>query len=92
MLSEPRSGQWTPDIYHYLHALATDLMGNASLHAKCVVVDRSIVFIWAASFTEAVHWRNIEGGALTGLPTCAAHRVRHFLALAAVGLLCRLPA
>lgn len=35
---------------------------RASLHAKCVIVDRSIALVTSANFTDAAQWRNIEAG------------------------------
>ncbi len=37
---------------------------RASLHAKCLVVDRSIALVTSANFTDAAHERNIEAGVL----------------------------
>ena len=37
---------------------------RGSLHAKCVVVDRSTALVTSANFTEAAQHRNIEAGLL----------------------------
>jgi hypothetical protein len=43
---------------------------RASLHAKCVVVDRSIALVTSANFTDAAQWKNIEAGVqIRHLPT-----------------------
>jgi phosphatidylserine/phosphatidylglycerophosphate/cardiolipin synthase-like enzyme len=58
----------------YLHALRWNTVTSralsaepgprASLHAKCIVVDRRWSFITSANFTEAAQERNIEAGVL----------------------------
>jgi phosphatidylserine/phosphatidylglycerophosphate/cardiolipin synthase-like enzyme len=63
-----------------------DRTKKAALHAKCVVVDRSVAFVSSANFTEAAQNRNIEVGALIKSPSYAARLVHHFQALAAAGL------
>ncbi len=53
-----------PDIYYDPRALEVEGTKRASLHAKCVVVDRRIAMITSANFTEAAHERNIEAGVI----------------------------
>lgn len=84
-------GQRMPDIYYDPRALEMDRTKKAALHAKCVVVDRSVAFVSSANFTEAAQNRNIEVGALIKSPSYAARLVHHFQALAAAGLLYRVP-
>ena len=84
-------GQRMPDIYYDPRALEMDRTKKAALHAKCVVVDRSVAFVSSANFTEAAQNRNIEVGALIKSPSYAARLVHHFQALAAAGLLCPIP-
>jgi phosphatidylserine/phosphatidylglycerophosphate/cardiolipin synthase-like enzyme len=50
---------------------------RASLHAKCVVVDREAALISSANFTEAGHQRNIEVGLLIRTPM-VAERITFF--------------
>jgi phosphatidylserine/phosphatidylglycerophosphate/cardiolipin synthase-like enzyme len=45
-------------------SLELDARRRANLHVKCVVVDRQVVFVSSANFTEAVQERNIEVGVL----------------------------
>lgn len=51
-----------PDIYYDPRSLEVEGTKRASLHAKCVVVDKRIAMITSANFTEAAHERNIEAG------------------------------
>lgn len=44
---------------------------RATLHAKCVVVDRRWAFVTSANFTEAAQERNIEAGVLLEHPRLA---------------------
>jgi len=76
-----------PDIFYDPRSLALPADKRASLHAKCVVVDRREVFVSSANFTEAAHERNIEVGLLIHSRTLAERIVRHFEALLAEGLL-----
>jgi phosphatidylserine/phosphatidylglycerophosphate/cardiolipin synthase-like enzyme len=57
------------------------------LHAKCVVVDRQVVFVSSANFTEAAQERNIEVGLLSRSPALATQVAGHFQSLAAAGVL-----
>lgn len=51
-----------PDVFYDPRALDRDGQRRSSLHAKCVVVDRSAALITSANFTEAAQERNIECG------------------------------
>jgi hypothetical protein len=53
-----------PELYYDPRAHALTGEGRASLHAKCVVVDRKAALITSANFTEAAQKRNIELGLL----------------------------
>jgi phosphatidylserine/phosphatidylglycerophosphate/cardiolipin synthase-like enzyme len=57
-------GDKLPDLYYDARALAEDSQQRASLHAKCVIVDRRIALITSANFTEAAQRKNIEAGVL----------------------------
>jgi phosphatidylserine/phosphatidylglycerophosphate/cardiolipin synthase-like enzyme len=61
----------------------------AALHAKCIVVDRSAVFVSSANFTEAAQEKNIEVGLLLKSPVVADRISRFFEQLAAARLLRR---
>lgn len=84
-------GKRMPDIYYDPRALEMDKTRKAALHAKCVVVDRSVAFVSSANFTEAAQNRNIEVGALIKSPSYAARLVHHFHALAMARLLVGIP-
>lgn len=90
-----RTEQWPgarfPELYYYPLSLEMDPKQKAALHAKCVVVDRTVAFVSSANFTEAAQNRNIEVGALIKSPAYAARLVHHFQALAAAGLLSAIP-
>jgi phosphatidylserine/phosphatidylglycerophosphate/cardiolipin synthase-like enzyme len=59
-----------PEIFYDPRSLAMPADKRASLHAKCVVVDRREVFVSSANFTEAAHERNIEVGLLIHSRPC----------------------
>lgn len=64
--SDFRKRQWPwvplPEIFHDPRALRTDATARASMHAKCVIVDRRICLITSANFTPAAQERNVEVG------------------------------
>ena len=76
-----------PALFYDPRSLAMSADKRASLHAKCVIVDRREVFVSSANFTEAAHERNIEVGLLIHSRTLAERLVRHFEALLAEGVL-----
>ncbi len=53
-----------PRVFYDPRSLSADLTQRSSLHAKCVVADRSAALITSANFTEAAQERNIEVGVL----------------------------
>lgn len=65
-------GDRLPELYYDPRALSTETGPRASLHAKCIVVDRRWAFITSANFTEAAHERNIEAGVLVDDPYLAS--------------------
>jgi hypothetical protein len=65
-------GERLPELYYDPRALSTEPGPRASLHAKCIVVDRRWSFITSANFTEAAQDRNIEAGVLVDDPHLAA--------------------
>ncbi len=89
--TEQWPGKRFPELYYDPRSLEMDPKQKAALHAKCVVVDRSVAFVSSANFTEAAQNRNIEVGALIKSPAYAVRLVHHFQALAAAGLLCAIP-
>lgn len=61
-----RQWPWTPlpEVFHDPRALRSDAASRASMHAKCVIVDRRICLITSANFTPAAQERNVEVGVL----------------------------
>jgi len=53
-----------PELFYDPRSLSPDHEHRSSLHAKCVVVDRSAALITSANFTRAAQQRNIEVGLL----------------------------
>jgi phosphatidylserine/phosphatidylglycerophosphate/cardiolipin synthase-like enzyme len=91
-LNRFRTQQWPdgkrlPDIYYDPRSLSTEGVTRSCLHAKCVVVDRHVVFISSANFTEAAQDRNIEVGLLVRSSNIARQLSEHFMTLADTKLL-----
>lgn len=57
-------GKRLPEVFYDPRALAETWEERASLHAKCVIVDRRVAIITSANFTEAAQRKNIEAGVL----------------------------
>jgi len=57
-------GKLLPKMYYDPRSLANSTQEKASLHAKCVIVDRRAALVTSANFTEAAHRKNIETGVL----------------------------
>ena len=55
-------GYRLPQVFFDPRSVADDQAIRSSLHAKCIVVDSSHVFVSSANFTEAAQERNIEVG------------------------------
>lgn len=53
-----------PQVFYDPRSLSPTGQPRASLHAKCIVVDREIALVTSANFTEAAQQRNIEAGVL----------------------------
>jgi len=79
-----------PELYFDRRALSSDA-SRASLHAKCVIVDRMAALVTSANFTEAAQRRNIEAGVLIRHRPSAARLAEYFNGLIANGLLTRCP-
>ncbi len=80
-------GDRLPELRYDPRSLELDGAKRASLHAKCIVVDRKVAFVTSANFTEAAHTRNIEVGALIRSEQFARSLVSHFDALMVAGVL-----
>ena len=84
-----RHWRWAnpPCVYFDPRGLAESAAERASLHAKCVVVDRRAALITSANFTEAARTKNIELGIVTRHPPLARRIAEHFDALIVAGAL-----
>lgn len=80
-----------PELFYDPRALSLSGEGRASLHAKCVVVDRRAALITSANFTEAAQRRNIELGLLVRHTPIAERIVDYFQGMRAAGGLVRCP-
>jgi phosphatidylserine/phosphatidylglycerophosphate/cardiolipin synthase-like enzyme len=82
---------WPPNVplpaIHYDPETRRRGAKRATLHAKCVVVDRRWAFVTSANFTEAAQERNIEAGVLLDHPRLAESLAGQFEALKARGRL-----
>ena len=74
-----------PEVWYDPRSLDVAGEKRASLHAKCVVVDRKHVFISSANFTEAAQERNVEVGLLVHSPTLGEQLTRYFETLIGAG-------
>jgi phosphatidylserine/phosphatidylglycerophosphate/cardiolipin synthase-like enzyme len=68
-----RTHQWPPgsrlpEVFYDVRSLEFERSKAAALHAKCVVVDNSNLFVSSANFTEAAQHKNIEVGLLLRSP------------------------
>jgi phosphatidylserine/phosphatidylglycerophosphate/cardiolipin synthase-like enzyme len=84
-------GRRLPTLYYDPRSLDLDYTRRASLHAKCVVVDKSQAFVSSANFTEAAQTKNIEVGAYLRSPAFAGRLAEHFETLAALHILQPIP-
>ena len=84
-------GQRFPDLYYDPRSLETDHTKRASLHAKCIVVDKELAFVSSANFTEAAQTKNIEAGVLIRSPAFARRLSEHFQILASTSTVKRIP-
>jgi hypothetical protein len=84
-------GKRLPKIYYDPRSLEIDSSKRASLHAKCVIVDRREALITSANFTEAARNRNIEVGICLRQPETVNRLAVYFEALIAKGVLVMIP-
>jgi len=61
-----------PKLYYDPRSLSENPLQRSSLHAKCVIADRTRALITSANFTEAAWLRNIELGVLLRYEPLAA--------------------
>jgi hypothetical protein len=81
-----------PEVFYDPRALAATTGERASLHAKCVIIDRKTALVTSANFTQAAQEKNIEAGVLVRDAGFVNRLSAHFDALIAAGMLqqCRL--
>lgn len=65
-------GKRMPDVFFDPRALLqVGTEGRAVMHAKCVVVDETLVLVTSANLTDAAQTRNVEAGLTMGSATLA---------------------
>jgi phosphatidylserine/phosphatidylglycerophosphate/cardiolipin synthase-like enzyme len=74
-------GKRLPELFYDPRSLAPEPGDRAILHAKCVIIDNSQVFLTSANFTQAGQQRNLEAGLLLEHPTLAHDLTAQFDAL-----------
>jgi hypothetical protein len=84
-------GKRLPKLYYDPRSLETDSSKRASLHAKCVIVDRREALITSANFTDAARNRNIEVGLCLRQPAMVNRLAVYFEALIAKNVLTKIP-
>ena len=77
-----------PDLYYDPRSLETG-DARASLHAKCVIVDRERALVTSANFTDAAQRKNVEVGVDIRYSPAAARLANYFLGLCASGAFSR---
>lgn len=80
-----------PAVYFYRRSLVNDASLRASMHAKCVIVDRAQGLVTSANFTPAGQYRNIEAGLLVRHGPTITRLVEYFVGLMASNELVRCP-
>ncbi len=83
-----RSKHWPwgtlPTLFYDPRSLETG-DSRASLHAKCVIVDRSRALVTSANFTDAAQRKNVEVGVDIRYPPAATRLADYFLGLCRTG-------
>ena len=82
-------GYRLPQVFFDPRSVSHDQAIRSSLHAKCIVVDSSQVFVSSANFTEAAQERNIEVGLKIESEWLARGITDHFRNLLEHGILGR---
>jgi phosphatidylserine/phosphatidylglycerophosphate/cardiolipin synthase-like enzyme len=78
-----------PAIYYDPRSLSTDGSKRASLHAKCLIADRSVALVTSANFTEAAQHRNVEVGVVIQYQPLVERLASYFDALRESGVFAR---
>lgn len=76
-----------PRLFYDVRSLSNSPGERASLHAKCVVVDRRVSLITSANFTTAAQTRNIEAGVVIEYEPFVTRVAEYFEGLRAAGIL-----
>lgn len=76
-------GRRLPRLFYDPRSLEIEAGKRASLHAKCIVIDKETAFVSSANFTEAAQKKNIEVGVLIRSAAFARRLSEHFEILAA---------
>jgi phosphatidylserine/phosphatidylglycerophosphate/cardiolipin synthase-like enzyme len=85
--TEEWPGTRLPRVFYDPRSVLLDNAQRASLHAKCIVVDRRTSFISSANFTGPAQLKNIEIGVVIRSRSLAERLEDHFDALARTGAL-----
>jgi phosphatidylserine/phosphatidylglycerophosphate/cardiolipin synthase-like enzyme len=80
-------GSKLPEVFYHPRALAETWEERASLHAKCVIVDRRTALVTSANFTDAAQRKNIEAGVLIRYEPLVTRLSTYFESLRASGQL-----
>ena len=80
-----------PEVFYDPRALAASTGERASLHAKCVIVDRKLALITSANFTQAAQEKNVEVGVLARDSGLVGRLAGYFDGLLATAMLQRCP-
>jgi phosphatidylserine/phosphatidylglycerophosphate/cardiolipin synthase-like enzyme len=75
-------GRRFPRLFYDPRSLETEPGRRASLHAKCIVIDKELTFVSSANFTEAAQTKNIEVGVQVRSPSFSRRLTEHFEMLA----------
>ncbi len=80
-------GKRLPELFYDPRGVHDDPTERANLHAKCVLIDNTHVFLTSANLTQAGQQRNIEAGLLLTSPSLARDLTAQFEALLRAGSL-----
>jgi hypothetical protein len=80
---------WTerPELRYDPRALSMETTQRASLHAKCLIIDRAAALVTSANLTEAAQQRNIEVGLLVRNAALAGRLAKYFEELFSSGIM-----
>lgn len=70
-----------PEVYYYPRTLLPDPSERGVLHAKCVIIDRSVALVTSANLSKAAQERNIEAGIRIKDPDLATNLLDFFESL-----------